>query len=68
MKLDGIFDAETKIPNRDALPTPLDSLMNKRTKIPRVKYQTAPPPRVDPDEETRERYQTPPTPTQETPS
>ena len=32
-----------------------------------MKYQTAPPPRVDPDEETRERYQTPPTPTQATP-
>ena len=50
-----IFDAETKIPNRDALPTPPDSLMNKRTKIPRVEDQTAPPTRVDPDEESNNR-------------
>ena len=45
-----IFDAETKIPNRDALPTPPDLLMNKRTKLPRVEDQTVPPPRVDPDD------------------
>ena len=44
-----ISDAGTKIPNRDALPTPLDLLMNKRTKLPRVKYQTSPPQRVDPE-------------------
>ena len=31
-----IFDAETKTPNRDALPTPPDSLMKKITKLPRV--------------------------------
>ena len=32
------FDAETKIPNRDAFTTPPDSLMNERTKLPRVEY------------------------------
>ena len=31
-----IFDAEPKIPNRDAMPTPADSIMKKRTKLPRV--------------------------------
>ena len=45
-----IFDAETKIPNRDALPTPPDSLMKKRTKLTSVEDQADPPPRVDPDE------------------
>ena len=40
-ELSKCFYAETKIPNRDALPTPLDLLMKKRTKLPRV----------DPDEE-----------------
>ena len=44
-----MFDADTKIPNRDALPTPPDSLMKNRDKLPRVEYQTAPPPRVYPD-------------------
>ena len=48
--LSHIFDAETKLPNRGALPTPPDSLMKKRTQLPRVEDQTAPPPRVDPDE------------------
>ena len=42
-----IFDAETKIQNRDALTTPPYSLMKKSSKLPRVGYQTAPPPRVD---------------------
>ena len=54
-ELVNIFDSKTKIPNRNAFPTPPDSLMNKRTKLPRVKYQTAPPPRVDPDEESKNR-------------
>ena len=31
-----IFDVETEIPKRDALPTPADSLMKKRTKLPRL--------------------------------
>ena len=48
-ELSHIFDAETKIPNRHALTTPLDSLMKKRTEIPRVEDQIDPPPRVDPD-------------------
>ena len=40
---------------RDALPTPPDSLMKKRTKLPRVEDQTAPPPRVDSDGEANNR-------------
>ena len=44
-ELSHIFDAETKIQNRDAPPP--DLLMKKRTKLPRVEDQTAPPPRVD---------------------
>ena len=52
-ELSQIFDADTNIPNRDALPHPPDSLMKKRTKLPRVEDQTAPPPRVDPDEESK---------------
>ena len=35
-------------------PPPLDSLMRKITKLPRVEGQTAPPPRVDPDEESKD--------------
>ena len=54
-ELSHIFDAETKIPNRDALLTPPDSLMKKMTKLPSVEDQTAPPPRVDPDEESNNR-------------
>ena len=48
-KLPQIFDADTTIPNRDALTYPPDSLMKKSTKLPRVKDQTSPPPRVYPD-------------------
>ena len=62
-----IFDAETKTPNRDALNTPLDSLMNKRIKLPRVEDQTAPHTRVDPDEESKNREQKLPSPIQTTP-
>ena len=54
-ELSRIFDAETKIPNRDALPTPPDSLMKEGTKLPRVEDQTTTPPRVDPDEEYNNR-------------
>ena len=61
-KLSQIFDAETKIPDRDALPTPPDSLMKKRTKLPRVEDHTDPPPRVDPDKESRNREQNLPSP------
>ena len=50
-----IFDAETKIPNRYALTPPPDSLMKKRNKLPRVEDQTSPPPRVDPNEESKNR-------------
>ena len=31
--------------------------MKKSTKVPRMEDQTAPPPRVDPDEESKDRYQ-----------
>ena len=48
-ELSHIFYAETKIPNRDALPTPPDSLMKKRTRLPRVEDYKAPPPKVDTD-------------------
>ena len=48
-ELSHIFDAVTRIPNRYALPTPPDLLMKKIAKLPRVEDQTAPPPRVDPD-------------------
>ena len=63
-----IFDSDTKIPNRDVLPTPSDSLMNKSTKLPRVEDQTAPPPRVDPDEEYKNREQKIPSSIHTTPS
>ena len=56
-ELSQIFDAENKIPNRDSLPTPPDSLMKKMTKLPRVEYQTSPPPRVDLEEESKNREQ-----------
>ena len=52
-----IFYAETKIPNRDALLTPPELLMKKRTKLPRVEDQISPPPRVDPDKESNNREQ-----------
>ena len=42
------FDAETIIPNRDALHTPPNSLIKKMNKLPRVEYQTSPTPRVYP--------------------
>ena len=51
-ELANIIDADTKIPNRGAMPTPPPKyLMKKRTKLPRLEDNTAPPPRVDPDEE-----------------
>ena len=52
-ELANIFDAETKIPNRDALPTPPASLMKKSTKLPRVKEYTDPSPKVDTDKESK---------------
>ena len=63
-----IFNAETKVPNRDALSTPADSLMKKSTKLPRVEYHTAPPPRVDPYKESNNREQKLPSPIQTTPT
>ena len=42
--------------------------MKERTKLPRVEDQTAPPPRVDPDEESRNREHKLPSPIQATPS
>ena len=56
-ELDNIFDAENKIPNRGALNTPPDLLMKKRTKLTWVEDQTAPPPRVNPDEKCKIREQ-----------
>ena len=49
-------------------PPPPDLLTKKRTKIPRVEDQTAPPPRVDPDEEYENREQKIPSPIQTTSS
>ena len=63
-----IFDTETKIPNRDAFTTPPDLLMKKMTKTPRVEDQTAPTPRVDPDDESKNRDQKIPSPIQTAPS
>ena len=67
-ELSYIFDAETKIPNRNESPPPSDFLMKKRTELPRVEDQTAPPPRVDPDEESKNMEQKLPSPIQATPS
>ena len=67
-ELSQIFDAETKIPNRYALPNPPDSLMKKNTKLTRVEDQTAQYPRVDPYEEYGNREQKLPSPIQTTPS
>ena len=66
-ELSKIFDAETKIPNRDALPTPPNPLTQKRTKLPRVKDQTSPPPKFDPYEEYKNRDQKLPSSIQKTP-
>ena len=56
-KLANIFETETKIPNRDALPNPHDSIMKKGTKLPRVEDQTYPPTRGVPDKESNKREQ-----------
>ena len=66
-ELSHIFDAETKILNRDAFPTPPYLLMKKRTKLPRVEDQTSPSPRVYPYEESKKREQKLPSPIQTTP-
>ena len=66
-QLSQIFDAETKIPDRDALPTPPDLLMKKRTKITRVEDQTSPTTRVYTDKESKNREQKLPSPIQTTP-
>ena len=49
-------------------PSHLDSLMKKRTKPPRVEDQIDPPPRVDPEDESKKREQKLPIPIQATPS
>ena len=49
------------------MPIPLDSLMNNRNKLPRVEDHTAPPPRLDPGKEYRNREQKLPSPIQTTP-
>ena len=62
------FDAEIQLPNRDALPTPTPyPLIKQSSKIPKVKYQTAPPPTMVTYEEYKKRYQKHPNPNQETP-
>ena len=48
-------------------PPPPDSLMKNSTKLLSVEDQTAPPPRVDPDEEYKDREQKLPSPIQTTP-
>ena len=63
-----MLDAETKIPNMDALPTPPALLLNKIAKLTSVEDQTAPPPKVDPDEEYKDRDQNISIPIQATPS
>ena len=52
-ELDNIFDSETKIANRDALPATPAPLMNKSARLPRVEDHTAPSPKVDPDKESK---------------
>ena len=42
-----IYDADTKIPDRDAMTTTPDLIMKKMTKLPWVEDQTAPHTRVD---------------------
>ena len=65
--LANIFDADTQIPNRDAPPPPPLSLpIKKSSKLPRVEDQIEPPPRVDPDEESKDREQKLLSPTQAT--
>ena len=54
-ELENIFYSETRIPNRGALRTPPAPLMNKSSKLPRVEYQKAQPPRVDPYGEAKYR-------------
>ena len=44
-----------------------DALMKNSTKLPRVEDHTAPPPRVNPDEGSKERKQKTPSPIQTTP-
>ena len=67
-ELTEIFDAEIKIPNRDALPIPPRLSNEKRNKLPRVEDHTAPSPNVDPDQESNSREQKLPSPVQTTPS
>ena len=62
-----MLDAETKIPNRDALPTPPAPLMNKISKLTSVEDHTTPPPQVDPDEEYKDKDQKISIPIQTTP-
>ena len=41
------FDARIQLPNRDVIPTPPALIIKQSSKILRVKYHTASPPRVD---------------------
>ena len=65
-ELANIFDAETQIPNRDALPAPKSPLIKKSSKLPRVEDQTDQPPRMDPYEESKDIEQRSPSTTQAT--
>ena len=67
-ELSDIFDAENKIPNRDTLPTPPAPITKKRSKLPKVEDHTSPPPRVDPDDKSKDIYQKLPIPIQATPT
>ena len=51
----------------EALPTHPDLLTKNSNKLPRLEYQTAPPPRVDPDKESKDREHKLPIPIQTTP-
>ena len=56
-ELANIFDADTKISNRDTLTFPPVPLIKKSYKFTRVEDQMDLPPKVDPNEESRYRYQ-----------
>ena len=66
-ELDNIFDSETIIPNRDALPTSPDLLMKKSSKLPRVEDHMDPTPRVESEKEYKDRDQKLPSKTHATP-
>ena len=66
-ELANIFNVETKIRNRDALPTPQDPLIKRSTKLTSVEYYTAQHQRVDSEKESKNREQKIPISVQTTP-